>query len=223
MANTENGAEFSSVEYWRNRHNEYGTDPRGVGTIMMDSAENETIYANAVRGLTEILKHLPLPQNSKALDLGCGIGKMVPSFTQENNFHYTGVDVSETAVSIAQKTFPDSRFIMSNIADLPLDGPFDIIMQRTVFIHLTEDDYWNSVLREVKRLLAPGGIFIVHDFFPNIEEDAARSVSHVKQRLYSVYEDAFSKIYMTFDETLREAVCAKIPRMSPNTHFVRHC
>lgn len=219
--NSKADSDFSSLDYWRDRHDKFKLDPTGVGNVAYDADENEQIYIRAKNYISEVVKNLPIVSTkASALDLGCGIGKMTTALT-ENAYFYTGVDISPTAVEIAQKQYPKSNYIVGNIAKLPFHIRFNIILERTVFIHLVEQNYWESVLSEVKRLLKDDGVFILQDYLPLKESDAPKTADHVTQRTYSEYEEAFAKIGMKFDLELRESVEKKMS-LSPNTHFVTH-
>ena len=212
--------EFDSVQYWTDRHNEFGADPRGVGNATLDSEENQQIYEANIRAYSAIVAALDLPKGARVLDLGCGIGMMAPAFLA-NGCSYTGVDVSETAIGIARKAHPDGIFKVGNIADLPADGPFDLILERTVFIHLIEDAYWESVLAEVARVLAKDGLFLLQDNIPAKADPQAQAVSHVKFRLQSDYKKALKPLGLAFESKTRRKLTKTIPNLSPNLHFVR--
>src|SRR5580765_762841 len=49
------------------------------------------------------------------LDLGCGNGALTAAFTREG-FQMTGMDVSETGIAIASRTFPTIPFLHSDLA-----------------------------------------------------------------------------------------------------------
>ena len=83
--------------------------------------------------MQQIVSNLDIPPAARCLDLGCGIGKMTPAFLH-HGCSYTGVDISKTAIDSASAEYPDAEFIVGNIAELPFDEPFDVILERTVLI-----------------------------------------------------------------------------------------
>lgn len=212
--------EFSSIQYWLDRHNKYGPDPTGVGNVSFSPEENAEIYRKTDLYLRSILKELRFPKNSYALDLGCGIGMLAKAFI-ETGYHYTGVDCSETALTIARRENPLGQFVTGNIANKHFEIGFEIIIERTVFVHLIEDSYWHSVLERVKESLVPRGVFILMDYIPKTPSDTTTSVKHVRQRTVSDYENAFRRLGLCFDTTLRSSVGQTV-NLSENTHFVRH-
>jgi SAM-dependent methyltransferase len=213
-------APFDSLAYWRARHDEYMTDLKGVGNVTLTSIENERIYVAIDKYVAAIGGFLKQRGARRVLDLGCGIGMLANAFIS-NDLEYTGVDISETAIKIASEKHPDARFQVGNIADLPFAEPFDIIVERTVFIHLIEDAYWAKTLRQVKRTLAPKGVFILFDTLPKDEATAPQSAMHVRFRRLDEYEQQFSQIGLKFDDRVRADLCQQIA-LTANTHLVTH-
>lgn len=211
---------FDSLAYWQARHEQYLLNPQGVGNAVLDVAENERIYQAIDAYVANIVIKLDRHNPIRVLDLGCGIGMLASAFLR-TGCEYTGVDISDKAVEIARGKYPAGRFCVANIADLPLAGPFDIIIERTVFIHLVEDDYWRSVVREVCRLLSSDGVFILMDQLPATAAEAPAGASHVKFRLYSEYTKALHHVGLQFEVSLRDRV-AEVMALSPHTHFVTH-
>jgi SAM-dependent methyltransferase len=213
-------AAFDSLAYWRTRHEQYLLNPQGVGNAVIDVAENERIYQAMDRYVADIVRQLRQAAPVRVLDLGCGIGMLAGAFLR-TGCEYTGIDISDKAVEMARIKHPTGRFEVANIADLPLSGPYDIIIERTVFIHLVEDDYWNSVIKEVKRLLSRHGVFILMDHLPLTPDEAPRSAAHVKFRMRAQYAGAFENLSLHFDTALRDGI-AQHMALSPHTHFVSH-
>jgi len=117
-----------------------------------------------------------LSQDSNALDLGCGIGLMAGPFL-ERGISYAGVDVSPRAIDIASKSHPSATFICDDIGELNIGLKFELILERTVFIHLVDESHWMSALETVKNHLDENGIFILHDTIPIESEQPAAHVT----------------------------------------------
>jgi SAM-dependent methyltransferase len=211
---------FDSLAYWRTRHDQYMTDSKGVGNAALATEENDRIYAAIEKYVAAIAAALKARGARNVLDLGCGIGMLAAAFLREG-LHYTGVDISPTAVEIATGRHPQARFAVGNIADLPFAEPFDIVIERTVFIHLVEDAYWQSTLAQVKRSLSPGGVFILIDQLPRDVAIAPASAAHVKFRGYAEYEAAFARLGLRFAPELRPHVSGQVA-LNANTHLVTH-
>lgn len=88
------------------------------------------------------------------LDLGCGNGSLSHEIAQRGH-SVTGVDNSATGIQIAQRNFPDCRFLQASVYDLPyaiLENAFDIVISVDVIEHLV---YPRELLRAAKRCLRP--------------------------------------------------------------------
>lgn len=98
------------------------------------------------------------------LDLGCGTGIFAPYFDPER---YTGLDISEEYVHAAQRKYPKHRFQCANAEHLDFpDASFDACFVAGVFHHL-DDALSARVLREIRRVLKPSGVFVVWEDIPS--------------------------------------------------------
>lgn len=222
MADPKNmqAASFDSVAYWRARHEQYLSDLQGVGNVSLDANDNQRIYKAIDAYVETLVRAIAVRSGGRVLDLGCGIGMLADAFLR-SGLDYTGVDVSDAALTIARERHPRGRFEVADIAQLPMQGTFDLIVERTVFIHLVEQSRWQSVLAEVKRLLADSGVFILIDNIPTQNNDAPQDATHVRFRRRADYETEFARLGLAFDPELRDRVAAAIS-LSPHTHFVTH-
>lgn len=99
----------------------------------------------------------------RCLDVGCGNGRAGGRWLVERVGSYIGVDVSPTAVEAARELGLDARVIES-ATSLPFDdGSIDLVVCIEVLEHLVRPDH---AVAEIKRVLAPGGVFIAT--VPNI-------------------------------------------------------
>ena len=86
--------------------------------------------------------------DAELIDVGCGTGWLADHFR-----HYTGIDVSAEAVSIAQRR---GRNVIRGDLDRPLpfaDGSFDGAVLKDVLEHVTTPV---ALVEEVRRVLCPG-------------------------------------------------------------------
>ncbi|MGB6483368.1 MAG: class I SAM-dependent methyltransferase [Candidatus Acidiferrales bacterium] len=118
-----------------------------------------------VRGILSLAAKLHCPyQRHRALDFGCGVGRITralsPYFT-----HCYGVDVSEQMVNNAKELnsfATNCEFIVnkeSNLERFP-DGYFDFITSRLVLQHLPRRTLALSYIAEFVRTLVPGGLLV---------------------------------------------------------------
>jgi ubiquinone/menaquinone biosynthesis C-methylase UbiE len=100
----------------------------------------------------------------RALEIGCGIGRDTVHLARHFR-HVDGVDVSETMVRNArERGLPENvRLHVLSGRDL---GAFDsesvsFVFSHLVFQHMTDDATVESYLREITRVLRPGGVAAV--------------------------------------------------------------
>lgn len=95
------------------------------------------------------------------LDLGCGNGRLYQMFS-DLSIAYTGVDQSEGLIEKARQKFPGANFVVSNMVTLPFgDESFDVLYSIASFHHLPNDELRLQTLKEMKRVLKPGGKIIM--------------------------------------------------------------
>lgn len=119
---------------------------------------------------------LNIRENDRVLDLGCGEGRHAITAYMLNNIESVGIDLSQKDLTTTRqrfKAFEDpensSKSLVISVASghqLPFaDASFDRVICSEVLEHIPD---YRSVLREISRVLKPGGIFAasVPRFFP---------------------------------------------------------
>ena len=105
----------------------------------------------------------PAPRCRRALDIGCGLGRLMrPLSAQVGEIH--GVDVSDEMVQGARERLsgiPNAHVHHGAGADLGAftDESFDLVYSYAVFQHIPSREAIFGYLREACRVLAPGGVF----------------------------------------------------------------
>ena len=99
------------------------------------------------------------------LDLGCGIGAYHPGL--EGKFRQLhGIDVSAQSVEVARRKHPFVEYASFDGGDLPYpDGRFDLVFTICVMHHVPPA-HWRDFVREMHRLLKPGGLALVFEHNP---------------------------------------------------------
>jgi ubiquinone/menaquinone biosynthesis C-methylase UbiE len=97
--------------------------------------------------------------NGRVLDVGCGNG--ITSLEVPELAEYTGVDVSNKFIEIAKQKFPEKNFIHYEGITLPFnDNTFDWVLSFAALHHIP-GSMRAEVVKEMKRVLKPGGKIVV--------------------------------------------------------------
>lgn len=96
------------------------------------------------------------------LDVGCGTGFLIDMLAGQKNARYCGLDLSDGMIRVArEKAIPGAEFIVGSADKLPYpDETFDIVVCSQSFHHYP---YPEKAMREAKRVLKPGGLYILSD------------------------------------------------------------
>ena len=101
---------------------------------------------------------------TRVLDAGCGRGELLRECAARGA-SVAGMDYSEAAVGIARETLAGDEgadIRQADVTDLPWpDDSFDAAMFGDVIEHLFEGQA-AAALAELRRVLAPGGLLLVH-------------------------------------------------------------
>ena len=102
----------------------------------------------------------------RAIDLGCGTGTNVVTLAQ-HGWQVTGVDFVPRAISLAKRKLKESDHIadlrVGDVTELSnIHSPFDLALDIGCFHGV---DNKPAYLRELDRLLAPGGDWLMYGFF----------------------------------------------------------
>jgi ubiquinone/menaquinone biosynthesis C-methylase UbiE len=133
--------EDRQVDHWERFYAEHKRPWRGVGKISFD-----------------------LEPGSKVLDLGCGTGKTTAALLQLG-MDVTGLDFSPSAISYCISVFGDkAKFTIAECDRMPFpDNYFDAAAAVHIFEHLNDSQIRDTV-KELSRVLVPGGIVLVRSF-----------------------------------------------------------
>ena len=113
----------------------------------------------------QLLKGRITPE-MRVLDAGCGGGRNLIYFFR-TGFNTSGVDQSSEAIaqirSLAAQLaphLPEDNFRAAAIEQMPFDDEsFDVVISSAVLHFARDEAYWHSMVREMWRVLKPGGIF----------------------------------------------------------------
>jgi ubiquinone/menaquinone biosynthesis C-methylase UbiE len=103
------------------------------------------------------------PKQMKVLDIGCGAGRITRALAGVFGEAH-GVDVSGEMIALARAGcagVPNAFFYQNNGMDLAVVGErnFDFAFSTLCFHHISSREVIENYVREVSRLLRPGGLF----------------------------------------------------------------
>ena len=135
-------------------------------------------------------QHFPLASGDTVLDLGCGEGRHVISVYLEQDVDAVGVDLSLQDLVTTRDKFedfvterkPERSFSLSSANALALpfaDNTFDKVICSEVLEHIPD---YRAALREIDRVLKPGGLF------------CASVPRHWPERICWAFSEAYHKV-----------------------------
>lgn len=149
---------------WNERAREDAHYYVAFGRRDQDDREFLSTAADVVRDLEGELQRIPaaIPSSSRrALEIGCGPGRLMrPMSRHFGEIH--GIDVSDEMIAQAQEKLRDIPWAHahhaggSDLAQFPSDH-FDFVYSYAVFQHIPSASVVFSYLREIVRVLKPGG------------------------------------------------------------------
>jgi ubiquinone/menaquinone biosynthesis C-methylase UbiE len=128
-----------------------------------------------------MLEHWPAVSGKRVLDLAAGTGRYSRLLAETRAADIIAVDFCApmlTGVSVAQR-------VCATMMQLPFkDGTFDVVISGLALGHATDVNAW---MREVARVLKPGGTLLYSDFHPEAARmSLTRSFSDKNQRTWTV-------------------------------------
>jgi ubiquinone/menaquinone biosynthesis C-methylase UbiE len=131
------------------------------------------------RQLIEALVPADMIRGHDALDAGCGAGDYSVALAQIGARRVAGFDVSTGSLRIAHDHTPSANFGQAGLSELPYRGAsFDVIWSWGVLHYVPNSQ---SALREIVRVLRPGGIAVIHTlrsgFWSSLELGTAKVFS----------------------------------------------
>lgn len=106
-----------------------------------------------------LLAYINLLDGDKVLDVGCGTGEFTRYIAEGLKNHFTGVDLEERFISVAQSfNSKNIEYICADAMDLPFDNDsFDVVLSHTFFTGVKNP---KKAMDEMKRVCRKDGKII---------------------------------------------------------------
>ena len=145
----------------------------------------------------KIVNRMDLQPGQKVLEAGCGLGRRAQLMAREANHQVevTAIDKSEKALELAKKLSGETNLIyqQANVESLPFEsGYFDVVTADRLLICFKDP---LPALKEMYRVLKPGGRLVVTDFDP-ASIFIAPSDEEMHQVFMDIYMPSFSNRYI---------------------------
>lgn len=123
---------------------------------VFDQERNKSLFEK--KWLDKLLSKLS--KNDSLLDIGCGSGEPIANYFIKNGIIVTGLDFSSEMIKIAQRRFPNNKWIVQDMRDLNLDSTYNAIIAWNSFFHLNPQDQMN-VISKFSQHVRDGGFLLM--------------------------------------------------------------
>lgn len=173
--------------------------------------EYDTKWSFYVEATTrETMARLGLHPTDRLLDVGCGTGTLLDRLSRSHPpAQLYGVDPAPEMLAVARRRLPAAVDLCEGVAErLPFkDGPFDVVVSCNMFHYIRQP---LAALREMNRVLRPGGRLVVTDWCDD----------YLTCRACDLYLRLFSRAHV---KVYRERECARLLREAGHTRVDIDC
>ena len=148
---------------------------------------NLYLYQGRERALVSLLADaglLPMT-NLRVLDVGCGEGAVLRDLLRfgARPENMVGVDLLVSRLARARALNAGMAFSVADAADLPYpDASFDLLLAFTLLSSIVDVEVRGAASSEMLRVLRPGGVLIIYDFWVNPRNPDVRPLRRAEVR-----------------------------------------
>lgn len=143
---------------------------RTMRAAVRDYARNEALHAAEEAVIKDIAAEI---RGKRILDIGVGAGRTTKAL-RELSEDYVGIDYVREMVEHCREIHPGVRFEWADARAMPhlADDSFDLVVFSCNGISMVDHDGRIAILKEVHRILAPGGKFVFSTYNRDSENHA---------------------------------------------------
>lgn len=133
--------------------------------------------------------HMFYGHEEAVIDIGCGLGRIVPILEDYGVHAYIGIDPSSEHIRFCNAHFPDRCFEVAEVRQLGsgnLTG-FGGFIMLNVLMHTPKEDL-ADILMSVRRSQLPGAIGLLNTQSPAIAEHISEDAKHLGFTFYETKE-----------------------------------
>jgi SAM-dependent methyltransferase len=133
-----------------------------------------------------------IARDRRVLDVGCGTGYGT-DYLRQNGAQAVGIDISKTALRYAHRKYPEVRFARMDAQKLEFPpASFDLVVSTENFEHLRDQA---GHLREIRRVLAPGGIAFIATPNPEMFVEAPHNPYHTHEAAFAELNTMLAAVF----------------------------
>ena len=139
------------------------------------------------------------------LDYGCGYGRILNDILWKKKYlNLTGIDFSQEMINRGQASNPEINYICNNKIDFD-DNSFDCVILLAVLTCIISKEDQISLIKEIHRVLKPGGFIYVGDYLLNTDERNLSRYAVFKKNnpdsTYGIFESEKGGLYKHHERT----------------------
>jgi SAM-dependent methyltransferase len=155
--------------FWNSRYRDFSLLESGIKSLTPEYGE--LLYRCKRKAYCKALDFAGVDSSKpiRILDGGCGQGFFATVAREVFQYPvYTGVDISEKAISFLKPLFPEFKWMWADLCDRGcfLDERFDVVQSIEVLHLILDDRNHSQAISNMASAVVPGGNLIITDTLP---------------------------------------------------------